>query len=62
MGTITIEYGYDRHQRSWCIIVKDEYGYEIESEYCGDQKWCRHSIKELQKKYNHSKIVKIKAY
>ena len=62
MGTIVIEYGYDRHQRSWCIIVKDECGYEIESEYCCNPESCRRIIREFKKKYNHSKVVKIKAY
>ena len=33
-----IEYGYDRHVRSWCILVLDSEGNQIDSSYVGDKK------------------------
>ena len=62
MGNITITYGYDKHQRLWAILVQDKEGNTIDSEYCGDKKWCESSIEFYKKKYNTTKVVKYKAY
>lgn len=62
MEKTTITYGYDRHQRSWCIIVQDEHGDDLETEYCGDKEWCKHSIEAFKQKYNTNTVKKYKAY
>lgn len=57
-----ITYGYDRHVRSWCIIVEDENGYEIESHYIGTKEECKHWIEELKKERDITEVIKYKAY
>ena len=62
MENITITYGYDRHQRTWAILVQDEENNTIECEYCGDKKWCESSVKNFKEKYNTKSVKKYKAY
>ena len=62
MENITITYGYDKHQRLWAILVQDEEGNTIDSEYCGDKKWCESSIKDFKEQYNTKSVKKYKAY
>lgn len=57
-----IEYGYDRHVKSWNIILYDAEGNEIISEYYGDMVGVKLTIEEWKKEYNINKIEKIKAY
>jgi len=57
-----ITYGYDRQQRSWCIIVVDAEGNEIESSYVGDRIGCDHEIEYFKGKYGIDATKKYKAY
>ena len=57
-----ISYGYDRHVRSWCIIVHDDNGYEQESHYVGTKQGCLKWVNELKEKYKGHKVTKIKPY
>lgn len=57
-----ITYGYDRHERSWCVIVYGCDGYEIESHYIGTKEGCAKIIDELKEKYEGSNVIKYKAY
>ena len=57
-----ITYGYDRHVRSWCIIVEDEEGNEVESHYLGTREGCLRWIEELKKQYGITDVIKYKAY
>ena len=57
-----IEYGYDRHVRSWCILVLDSEGNQIDSSYVGDKKGLNYEINYLKEKYHIDKVIKIKAY
>ncbi len=59
-----IEYGYDRHYRSWVIIVFDENGNEIENSYVGNKADRDYEIEYFKEKYNvdKSRVKKIKAY
>ena len=57
-----IEYGYDRKARSWCIIVFDKDGYEINSSYVGNKESLGYELERLKEEYNVNKITKIKAY
>ena len=59
---MVIEYGYDRHVKSWNIILFDDNGNEILSEYYGDMVGIKFTIEEWKKEYSISKVVKIKAY
>lgn len=57
-----IEYGYDRHYRSWVIIVFDEQGNQVDCEYVGN-KSCRDCIINMFKEeYNTKDVRKVKAY
>ena len=58
----TITYGYDRHERSWCIIVNDQNGFEYESHYMGTKEGCMQWIEEIKKEYGISEVIKYKAY
>lgn len=57
-----ITYGYDRHERSWCIIVEDQRGNEYESHYLGTKDGCMRCIDELKQDYSIADVVKLKAY
>lgn len=57
-----IEYGYDRKARSWCIIVFDKNGYEINSSYVGNKESLGYELGRLKEEYNVNKTTKIKAY
>lgn len=57
-----ITYGYDRSARSWCIIVEDQEGNEIESSYLGTKEGCLKEIESLKAKYGISATKKYKAY
>ena len=57
-----ITYGYDRHERSWCIIVLDDEGNEVESNYLGTKEGCMHFVNEYKKQYDTNDVVKYKAY
>ena len=57
-----ITYGYDRHERSWCIIVVDDEGNEIESAYVGALSSCLFLIDRYKDEYNIDEVVKYKAY
>lgn len=57
-----ITYGYDRQVRSWCIIVEDQEGNEIESSYLGTKEGCQREIEYFKEKYGISKVKKYKAY
>lgn len=59
-----LTYGYDRHERSWCIILEDENGYELESHYLGTKKGCDSILSELKKEYKiaDADVKKYKAY
>lgn len=58
----TITYGYDKHERSWCIIVEDQMGYEYESHYLGTKEGCIRLIEDIKSKYQISEVIKYKAY
>ena len=57
-----ITYGYDRSERSWCIIVLDEEGNEVESCYLGTKEGCMRWVSEYKKEYGTEDVVKYKAY
>ena len=57
-----IEYGYDKHIKSWNVVVLDEQGNEIESTYNGDMVGVKFDIEFFKKQYNITKVEKIKAY
>lgn len=57
-----IEYGYDRKARSWCIIVFDNNGYEINSSYVGNKESLDYELERLKEEYKVNKTTKIKAY
>lgn len=57
-----IEYGYDRHVRSWNVVVMDPQGNIIASEYLGDMIGVKITIDELKKQYEIKDVRKIKAY
>ena len=56
-----ITYGYDRHVRSWCIIVHRN-GYEAESHYLATKEGCLRWVNELKEEYKGYEVRKIKAY
>ena len=58
----TITYGYDRSVRLWCIIVEDQKGYEIKSEYVATKDGCAICIEDFKKEYGIDKVIKLKAY
>lgn len=57
-----IEYGYDRHVRSWNVVVMDPQGNIIANEYLGDMIGVKITIDELKKQYEIKDVRKIKAY
>ena len=58
----TITYGYDRHCRSWCIIVQDQEGNEVDSSYVGTKEGCLKEIESFKAEYGISATKKYKAY
>lgn len=58
----TITYGYDRHVKSWCIIVEDQEKCEIESSYVYSKDECMHEIEYFKEKYGITATKKYKAY
>ena len=58
----SISYGYDRHERSWCIIVEDQKGYEFESHYLGTKEGCLKWIEEIKAEYGIDNVEKIPAH
>lgn len=57
-----IEYGYDKHVRSWNIIVLDENGNEVDSQYVGNREDVNIIIKDFMEDYKTTDVKKIKAY
>lgn len=57
-----ITYGYDRHVRSWCIIVEDQEGNEVESEYLGTLSGCMKEIDYFKSKYGIDEVIRYRAY
>lgn len=57
-----IEYGYDRHVKSWNVVVLDREGNIIASEYVGDMIGVNTTIKEFESQFEISEVKKIKAY
>jgi len=57
-----ITYGYDRHVRSWCIIVEDQEGNEVESSYIGTLSGCMKEIDYFKSKYGIDEVIRYKAY
>ena len=59
-----LEYGYDRHNTSWVIIVFDEDGNEITSSYVGNKEDRDIEINYYKEMYSieQSNVIKIKAY
>ena len=63
-----IEYGYDRHEQSWCIRVVDEDTYDVDFEidcaYVGNKVSRDYEINWFKEEYNvtDDKVIKIKAY
>ena len=57
-----IEYGYDRHVKSWNVVVLDREGNIIVSEYVGDMIGVNTTIKEFESQFEISEVKKIKAY
>lgn len=59
---MTIEYGYDKKVKCWCVIVLDNEHNEVENSYSGnlhDAKW---DIEYFKKQYDIKEVIKIKAY
>lgn len=59
---MTIEYGWDRHVQSWCVMVLDDEHYEVESSYVGNKVSRDWQIEYFKEKYNIDEVIKIKAY
>ena len=57
-----IEYGYDRHVRSWNVVVIDQQGNIIKSDYVGNIEDVKITIEDFKKDYYITEIKKIKAY
>lgn len=57
-----ITYGYDRHVRSWCIIVEDQERNEVESDYLGTLSGCMKEIDWLKDKYGIDEVIRYRAY
>lgn len=57
-----ITYGYDRSAKSWCIIVEDQEGNEIESSYLGTKEGCLKEVEAFKEKYEITATKKYKAY
>ena len=57
-----IEYGYDRKANSWCVIVFDENGYEINSSYVGHKESLKYELERMKAEYNVQRVIKVKAY
>ena len=60
--TTTIEYGYDRHVQSWCVMVLDEKRNEITSSYVGNLHDAKVEIEYFKEEYKPATVTKIKAY
>jgi hypothetical protein len=61
-----ISYGYDRHYRSWCVIVfgklNEDLDIELESSYVGTKSGVEREINDYKLKYNTNRVEKVKAY
>lgn len=57
-----IEYGYDKHVRSWNICVFDENGVEVASQYVGNREDANIVIADFMEDYKTTDVKKIKAY
>ena len=57
-----ITYGYDKRNRSWCAIVEDENGYEIESSYDGAKVGIDSEIERLKEKHGIKDVIKLRPY
>lgn len=57
-----IEYGYDRHCRSWCIIVHDDSGFEADCDYLGTKEGCMKRIEQMKAEYHTDNVRKIRPY
>lgn len=57
-----IEFGYDRHIKSWNVVVLDDDNNEIESSYSGDMVGVKFDIEYFKKQYDIKSVEKIKAY
>ena len=57
-----IEFGYDRHIKSWNVVVLDDNNNEIESSYSGDMVGVKFDIEYFKKQYDIKSVKKIKAY
>lgn len=65
----TISYGYDRTERSWCIILEDQNGCQIgnemgEADYVSTWEEAFSIITKYQNKYNidENHVQKVRAY
>lgn len=61
----TISYGYDRTERSWCIILEDQHKYQIgDADYVATWGEASNIISNYQTKYNidDEHIEKVRAY
>ena len=57
-----IEFGYDRHIKSWNVVVLDDNNNVIESSYIGDMVSVQFEIEYFKKQYDIKSVEKIKAY
>lgn len=57
-----IEFGYDKHIKSWNVVVLDDDNNEIESSYSGDMVGVKFDIEYFKKQYDIKSVEKIKAY
>ena len=57
-----VEYGYDRHVRSWNVVVIDQEGNIVASDYLGTMADVKITIEDFKRQYEIIQVKKIKAY
>jgi hypothetical protein len=58
-----ISYGYDRHVKSWCVLVyPDDVGCAIKSCYVYSKREALLIVKDFKKDFGIEKVEKVRAY
>lgn len=57
-----ITYGYDRHERLWCVICHGKNVADDFTEWMPERKHCEMFVEQLQKEHPEAKVIKYKAY
>lgn len=57
-----ITYGYDRHERLWCVICHAENACDDFTEWMPEKRHCELFVEEMRREYPKAKVIKYKAY